>query len=240
MIERGTINASIRIRQEKKESDYKISAPVLQTYFEQLLELGNSLGQTDVPHLDRLVTLPGVVETDTDRSGEETEKIWNLLEKTLRDALNALQTMRQAEGGSMAKDLSANIDLLTKQVENVERLAPNVAPQYRQRLLERIGKVMTEQGVTLNDTDLLRETALFADRCDISEETVRFRSHLEQFTAAMASKESCGRKLDFLTQELFRETNTMGSKANDAEITKHVVEMKTVIERIREMVQNVE
>jgi uncharacterized protein (TIGR00255 family) len=99
---------------------------------------------------------------------------------------------------------------------------------------------MSEQNFALNDADLIREVALYADRCDISEETVRFRSHLEQFNSALASRESCGRKLDFLTQELFRETNTMGSKANDAEITKHVVEMKTVIERIREMVQNVE
>jgi uncharacterized protein (TIGR00255 family) len=144
------------------------------------------------------------------------------------------------EGRSMAADISANLETLRQLVRNVEILAPNVAPQYRQRLLERIGKIMEEQNQTLNETDIIREVALFADRVDISEETVRFRSHLEQFESAIASPESCGRKLDFLTQELFRETNTMGSKANDAQITKNAVEMKTVIERIREMVQNVE
>jgi uncharacterized protein (TIGR00255 family) len=242
-IERGTINAVVRIRQEKKDSDYKISVPILQSYFEQLVKLGSTLGhvgELPLPHLDRLVTLPGVVETDADRSGEENEKIWNIIEKTLREALDALQSMRQTEGHSMVKDLEANIVTLYKLVENVEQLAPRVAPLYRQKLLERIEKVVSEQGMTLNDTDLLREVALYADRCDISEETVRFRSHLSQFTEAINSKERCGRKLDFLTQELFRETNTMGSKANDAGITKNVVEMKTVIERIREMVQNVE
>jgi uncharacterized protein (TIGR00255 family) len=239
-IERGTINAAIRIRKERKDSDYKISVSALESYFKQLTELNRLLGQTVPPNLDRLVALPGVIETEFERSGEEVEKIWNLAEKTIQEALNGLQIMRKSEGGSMTKDLSSNIELLKILVENIERLATNVAPLYRQRLMERISKVMSEQVVTLNDVDLLREVALFADRCDISEETVRFRSHLEQFSSALTSKESCGRKLDFLTQELFRETNTMGSKANDAEITKNVVEMKTVIERIREMVQNVE
>ena len=92
----------------------------------------------------------------------------------------------------------------------------------------------------LGDPDFIRELAIYADRCDVSEELVRFQSHLEQFQSAVQSKESCGRKLDFLSQELFREINTIGSKANDADITKHVVEVKTIIERIREMVQNVE
>ncbi|MDR2705076.1 MAG: YicC family protein [Planctomycetaceae bacterium] len=242
-IERGSVNASIRIQQEKKVSDYKISAPVLQSYFEQLVELGSQLGhlgEFPLPSLDRLVFLPGVVEIDANRHGEENEKIWNIIEKTLHEALDALQIMRQTEGSSMFRDLNANIETLYRLVQNVEQLTPRIVPLYQQKLSERIGKVMAEQGATLNNTDLLREIAVYADRCDISEETVRFRSHLVQFTDAMLSKESCGRKLDFLTQELLRETNTMGSKANDADITKNVVEMKTTIERIREMVQNIE
>jgi uncharacterized protein (TIGR00255 family) len=244
LIERGTVNASIRIRQEKKTSDYKLSAPVLSSYFEQLVELSVKLGQLGeipLPSLEHLIHLPGVVETemDTIRCDEENEKIWNIIEKTLREALNALQTMRQAEGVSMHNDLNANIATLYRLVQNVEQLAPRVVSLYQQKLQERIGKVMSEQGTTLNPNDLLREIVVYADRCDISEETVRFRSHLAQFTDAMVSKESCGRKLDFLTQELLRETNTMGSKANDADITKNIVEMKTTIERIREMVQNI-
>jgi uncharacterized protein (TIGR00255 family) len=244
-VERGSVNANIHIRREKKASDYKISVPVLSSYFEQLVELGSQLGhvgEIPLPSLDRLVFLPGVIEigTNMNHCDEENEKIRNIVEKTLREALEALQTMRQAEGASMHKDLEANIATLYRLIENVEQLAPRVVPLYQQKLLERIGKVMPEQELSLNSTDLLREITVYADRCDISEETVRFRSHLTQFTDAMLLKESCGRKLDFLTQELLRETNTMGSKANDADITKNVVEMKTVIERIREMVQNVE
>jgi uncharacterized protein (TIGR00255 family) len=245
LIERGTVSANIRIRQEKKTSDYKISAPVLLSYFEQLVELGSKLGhvgEIPLPSLDRLIFLPGVIETATDINccDEENEKIWNIIEKALREALDALQAMRQAEGISMHKDLETNIATLYRLIQNVEQLAPRVIPLYQQKLLERISKVIPEQEISLSNTDLLREIAVYADRCDISEETVRFRSHLTQFTNAMLLKESCGRKLDFLTQELLRETNTMGSKANDADITKNVVEMKTVIERIREMVQNVE
>ena len=125
-------------------------------------------------------------------------------------------------------------------IGNISELAPRVTLLYRQKLKERIEKAMEGQEFPLGDADFVRELAVYADRCDISEELVRFQSHLEQFTSAMQSKESCGRKLDFLTQELFREVNTIGSKANDADITKCVVEAKTVIERIREMVQNVE
>lgn len=240
VIERGTINAGVRIRKERSAADYTIAQDVLLSYYHHLEAIARSLPEQPVPPLSQLVMLPGVLETAAERSDEEMETVWNVTEKTLRKALDNMQAMRQTEGASMAKDIAANLESLRVLVGNVEQLAPKVAPLYRQRLKERIGKIMEEQNQTLNETDLIREVALFADRADISEETVRFRSHLEQFEAALASKESCGRKLDFLTQELFRETNTMGSKANDADITKNVVEMKTFIERIREMVQNVE
>lgn len=243
VVDRGTINVSVRIRREKQPTDYKIAAPILQAYFEQLLDLGGNLGsagENQHPRLDQLVLLPGVVETENDVPSEAREQIADLVQVALEEALQQLQAMRKAEGDSMARDLSENIRALKTSVSEVERLAPNVAPLYRQRLTERIDKIMSEQKLTLNEADLVREIALYTDRCDISEETVRFRSHLDQFELAMQSKDACGKKLDFLTQELFRETNTMGSKANDAGITNHVVEMKTVIERIREMVQNIE
>lgn len=242
-IARGTVNASIRIRREKRASECKLDLPVLRAYYEQLVELGTELGHLgEFPHprLDGLIALPGVVEADLEYSDEETGRIRALVDQAIREALNRLQNMRKTEGDSMGRDLAENVQSLKRLVGEVEKLTPNVAPQYRQRLTERIGKIMSEQNLTLNEADLVREIALFADRCDISEETVRFHSHLEQFESAMNDKESCGRKLDFLTQELFREANTMGSKANDAGITRHVVEMKTVIERIREQVQNIE
>lgn len=242
-IERGTVNASIRIHREKRDSDYRLSLPALRSYYEQLVRLNAQLGlngDQHAPRIDRLVGLPGVADVDSDRNDNENETVRTVLEKALREALDRLDEMRRTEGESMAKDLRSNLGQLQEMVGKVEELAPGVAPGYRLKLMERIGKVMSETGLTVAEADLVREVALFADRCDISEETVRFRSHLEQFGTALDGKESCGRKLDFLTQELFRETNTIGSKANDAEITRNVVEMKTVIERIREMVQNVE
>ncbi len=241
-IDRGTVNITLRIRQKRK-AEYRIATTVLQSYFEQLVDLGGKLGhlgEIHAPALDKLLTLPGVIETEADQSDGELETVWNIVKRTMEDALKNLQAMRKAEGDSMATDLAANTEQLRTLLGGVEILAPNVAEQYRKRLEERVGKILMEHGATLNPADLVREVAVHADRCDISEETVRFRSHLAQFDEALKSKESCGRKLDFLTQELFRETNTIGSKANDAGITKHVVDMKTVIERIREMVQNVE
>src|SRR5207244_1090803 len=105
------------------------------------------------------------------------------------------------------------------------------------RLSERLGKMLEEYQITLQPNDLVREISIYAERSDISEEVVRLRSHLEQFSTIMALEESSGRKLDFLTQEMFREANTIGSKANDVEISRHVIEIKTAIERIREMIQ---
>jgi len=236
-INRGTVNIALRIR-KKRRAEYRIAESVLQSYYNQLVGFG--LGQFDKPTLAGLLTLPGVIETDAEQSDDELEAVWTVVKQAVNGALENLQTMRKAEGDSMATDLAANTEQLQTLVTGVEALAPNVAEQYRKRLEERVGKILSEHEAVLNPADLVREVAVYADRCDISEEIVRFRSHLAQFGEALNSKESCGRKLDFLTQELFRETNTVGSKANDAEITKYVVEMKTVIERIREMVQNVE
>ena len=241
VIERGTINAHIRIAGARGDCGYQFNMPVLQSYIKQLMDYPLPGQKSNyVPSPDMLVGLPGVIITEHETSESENEKIWTLLETAIREALDALQMMRKTEGESMTKDLTTNVESLRQLISNIAELTPRVALLYRQKLKERIEKAMEDQGLVLGDADFVRELAVYADRCDISEELVRFQSHLEQFTSAMQSKESCGRKLDFLTQELFREVNTIGSKANDADITKYVVETKTVIERIREMVQNVE
>jgi uncharacterized protein (TIGR00255 family) len=148
--------------------------------------------------------------------------------------------MRREEGLAMATDLAANCRAAVASLDRVERRAPLVIDEYRSRLFDRLKRTLAELNVVLQPADVIKEVGLFADRSDISEEIVRLRSHLEQFQATMALPESSGRKLDFLTQEMFREANTIGSKANDVEIAKHVIEIKTSIERIREMIQNVE
>jgi len=136
--------------------------------------------------------------------------------------------------------LHANCEVIATELDRIEERAPLVVEAYRKRLTERLNKLLEEYEVSIEATDVVREVGIFADRGDISEEIVRLRSHLRQFDAIAASEESNGRKLEFLIQEILRETNTIGSKANDAEIAGHVVEIKTAIERMREMIQNVE
>jgi len=238
-INRGTVYANVRISREDEVKE-RIFADALKNYYEQLVRINAELGNDERPRLDQLVLLPGVVETRADSGEQENPLAAKIVSEVIRLAAENLQQMRLTEGKSLAADMSENIDVLKRCVGEIEKIAPTVPEQYRKRLTERIAAIMSSQSLRLDESALIREVALFADRCDISEETVRFRSHIEQFEYAMHNEKCCGKKLDFLTQELFRETNTMGAKANDAGIAKHVIEMKTVIERIREMVQNVE
>ena len=165
---------------------------------------------------------------------------WPLIGETLEAALTNLARMRTEEGRAMAADLTANCRAIAERIDRVARRAPLVADGYRLRLEERLKRVLADFQVALDPGELVKEVSLFAERADISEEIIRLRSHLDQFDVIMALPESVGRKLEFLTQEMFREINTIGSKANDVEITNDVIEIKTAVERIREMIQNVE
>jgi uncharacterized protein (TIGR00255 family) len=180
-----------------------------------------------------------VVVDRTERS-LALEAEWPLVQQTVRDALSRLAKMRADEGSNMATDLRGNLQFLGEQLGLVAERAPQVIENYRERLTERVNHWLQSYQIQLQAGDVIREVGLFTERSDISEEIVRLRSHLEQFETFLKQEESSGRKLDFLTQEMFRETNTIGSKANDAIISRVVIEMKAAIERIREMIQNVE
>lgn len=238
-ISRGTVNLTVKVRKNISGSESLINTPLLSAYFTQLKTLSETLGLKNEISLGEILSIPGVLE-DTSDQENLLEHAWVLAQEAIREALGGLEQMRKAEGASMAADLNLNIGQLEHLVGEVEKLAPSVAQNYRERLEERVGKIMAEHQLNLKPEDLVREVAVYSDRCDFSEETVRFRSHLLQFRNIIEKESNCGKKLDFLTQELFRETNTIGSKANDSEITKYVVEMKTAIERMREMVQNIE
>ena len=140
----------------------------------------------------------------------------------------------------MAADMQANCVVIAAALDQVAGRAPTLVENYRNRLHERVASLLEEYQVTLEPGDLIREVSIFAERSDISEEIVRLRSHLDQFAAVMSAEESAGRKLEFVIQEMFREVNTIGSKSNDVEVARSVIEMKTAIERLREMIQNVE
>ncbi len=140
----------------------------------------------------------------------------------------------------MAQELLQMRDHIAAQLERIRAQVPRVAVLYRDRLHDRVRNLLNELDVQIDRSDLIKEVAIFAERSDIAEEVVRLASHLEQFQDIVNEPESAGRKLEFLTQEMFRETNTIGSKASDVEISRHVVEIKGTLEKIRELVQNIE
>ncbi len=238
-IRRGTIQISIRVNREKSPDDYKINTEVLRSYLSQIESVQKESDQSRQIGLENLLLLPGVVGEESKRFSDAAES-WPLVHETLDAALLNLDQMRSDEGRAMADDLKANLDAVAASLDQVQSRAPLVAEAYRERLTERLNRILAERDVVLDSSDLIKEVGMFADRSDISEEIVRLRSHVEQFTAIMQMDASSGRKLDFLTQEMVREGNTIGSKANDVEIARHVIEIKTAIERIREMIQNVE
>jgi len=237
-IRRGTIQVGLVVNREPRAEDYRLNEVVLQGYLNQIERLAVKAASQGVP-IASLLALPGVVREPTAEL-ELIESQWPLIESVLVEALASLDKMRSEEGRTMAGDLTANARAIAAELAAVERRAPQVVEAYRTRLADRLNKLLADLGVQIQPADIVREVGIFAERSDIAEEIVRLRSHLEQFDSVMATQESSGRKLEFLTQEMFRETNTIGSKANDAEIARHVIEMKSSIERMREMIQNVE
>jgi uncharacterized protein (TIGR00255 family) len=238
-IRRGTVQVSLRIDRVRGSEDYQLNQAVLSNYRRQLRELSDQWHMGEAVPLAQLLLLPGVV-IENPTSPAEAEEEWPLVRETLVAAMENLAHMRSDEGKAMATDLRANCQAIGAELKQIEERAPLVVAAYRERLVERLQSTLAEFAVSLNPADLIKEVGLFAERSDISEEIVRLRSHLEQFDSIMELPESSGRKLEFLTQEMFRETNTIGSKANDVQIARHVIEIKASIERVREMIQNVE
>lgn len=232
-IKRGTVQIDLRVDRELSADDVSLNLAVLRGYHDKLHQFtGKSLPW------ESLLSLPGVVlERATNESAEDR---WPLIAPVLEEALARHTQMRRKEGEAMGHDLQANCEEVAEVLQAIAERAPAVVAAYRTRLTDKINGLLGELGVQTGPADVIREVGLFSERCDISEEIVRLRSHLQQFAATLEEKESNGRKLDFVVQEMFRETNTIGSKANDAEIARHVVQIKTAIERIREMIQNVE
>jgi uncharacterized protein (TIGR00255 family) len=238
-VKRGTLQVELRVHRQHTADEYRLNAVALASYREQLEHLHKQWHVNEPVHVESLLELPGVVE-EQEETPAAVEQRWPVIKAALEAALTNLERMRTEEGRNMAADLSANCAVIGAELALVESRAPQVVSAHRARLTERMQKLLAEHRVGLEPGDLLREVALFAERSDVSEEIVRLKSHLEQFADIMDLPESSGRKLEFLTQELFREANTIGSKANDVEIARRVIEMKTAIEKIREMIQNVE
>jgi len=239
-IRRGTVQVNLRIDRQSTDDDYQLNEGVLASYRRQLEKINKQLQSTETIHLESLLALPGVVD---ERSSRQTsaEADWPVVETALVEALQNLSNMRSDEGRAMGEDLQENRRQIASELTAIHERAPLVVEAYSSRLTERLNKLLADYDVkNVEPADVVREVGLFGERSDISEEIVRLRSHLEQFDEIMELPESSGRKLEFLIQEMFREVNTIGSKANDAPIARHVIEIKAAIERMREMIQNVE
>ncbi len=235
-IQRGTVTVQVKSQHVSGPPPVQVDIELIKTLRAQLKPLLQS-GES-VP-LSALLTIPGVI-SETGEAAEATQTDWLTIAQAIDRALAALNQMRTREGAVMAADMRANCQQIQRLVARIAELSPKVVAAYSQRLTGRIGQLLEQYGITVSPSDLVREIGIFAERCDISEELVRLESHCQQCLQIIDDASSGGRKLDFLTQELLRETNTIGSKASDSEIAKCVVEIKTAIDRIREMVQNVE
>ena len=238
-ITRGTVNLTLRIDHLNRKSVYLLDDQVVQQYWEQLKKLTEECHLPLPDSLDRLLTLPGAV-IDNDSRTHTPESDWPLIEEAIKGALIELTEFRQKEGESAQADLQSSNKTIGEQLETVKQKAPQVVTSYRDRLHQRLTDLLKDQEVELDPDSMIREVSLFADRCDINEEISRLTCHLEQFDTILNSDTSQGKKLEFLVQEMFREINTIGSKANDVEISHAVIEMKLAVEKIRENVQNVE
>ncbi|MCS7160423.1 MAG: YicC/YloC family endoribonuclease [Gemmatales bacterium] len=238
-VQRGVVQVQLRVVRQAQSSDYSLNRIALLSYYEQLRSLYRELALEGEPDLEGLVTLPGVVNS-LEEGEQSPREHWPTIQKVLEQALLGLQQSRRQEGQVLAQELRRLEGEIREQLRAVRQRSEGLVEAFRRRLHDRLQQLLSEQGITVQPTDLLREVAIFAERSDIGEEIVRLESHLDQFLCTLDEAESSGRKLDFLCQEMFREANTMGAKALDAAIGQAVVQIKTFIEKIRELVQNIE
>jgi len=241
-VRRGTILVHVRCDRQQRPQDFRVNPVALSSYLEQITAICRDLGlEQHAPHLlAQVLSLPGVAP-EPGFLGRPDDAEWDAVQQTLEAALQKLQAMRREEGRAMADELLAHRAAIARELDRIRAHLPTVTENYRTRLRERMTQTLAEHNVSVSADDLLREVALFADRSDVAEEVTRLYSHLDQFEEVVRKEtDGPGRKLEFLTQEMFREANTIGSKAGDVTISRHAVEIKSVLEKIRELVQNVE
>ncbi len=236
-VSRGRVNVSLTLQQPPGAAGtLALNRDKLAALTTTLAEAENTLGRSIDTSLDSLLRL-GIIaeETETDIP---LETVQAAAEPAVREALEAFLKLRAQEGENMKRDLLARIATLRRFREQLMARAAGVATRHREVLLKRLAEAGLP--LPLDDERIIKEIALFADKCDVSEEMTRLESHLNQFEIICEKTEPVGRTLDFLCQEIFRELNTTGSKANDAELAQLVVTAKTELEKIREQVQNIE
>jgi uncharacterized protein (TIGR00255 family) len=236
-VARGRLTVRLSIHAAEGAGRMRLNPDLARAYATQLRSLAKSLRLPDDITLDMLSRAPGVLQADVEI--REAEALWPATAKALKTALDMLLKMREREGAWLGKDLQTRVTRMRAGVARVQRRAPQVAEHYRAQLLARIKSAGLATPL-LEDERMLKEIFYFADRSDITEELTRLQSHFSQFDDCVKSHEPVGRTLDFLAQEINREINTLGAKANDSLISREVVVLKAELEKFREQVQNVE
>lgn len=211
--------------------------PLADAYVETVKEIKARYGIEHPIRLDLIAKFPDIITVEKKLDPDSGDKIWGCLETALNMALDNFVAMRETEGEHLKSDIEEKLKTIRSTVERIEKRAPLVAEEYRQRLLTRLAEV---KELNVDESRIVTEVMLFADKACIDEEMTRLYSHIEQMRSIIRETQPVGRKLDFLVQEMNREANTIGSKSNDLEITNRTVDLKSEIEKIREQIQNIE
>ena len=238
-LSRGTVNYVLRLKNAPANALFDIDEPALKTLMETLNRIATSANIQCPIDIGTLLNLPGIVEP-----ASPDEEIAEKIKKTVLDisleAIEKLKQMRAAEGTALEADLKQNCSAIKQDLERIRDRSEIVLQRYAERLKKRVNELLAEAKLKLDEDTLAREVAIFAERSDISEEIARLDSHLQQLLDGCEASGQAGRRLDFISQELLREANTIASKATDSEITSCVVDIKCRIDRIKEQIQNVE
>jgi uncharacterized protein (TIGR00255 family) len=238
-LSRGTVNYSLRMHNISSQADVEIDKNTLKGYIDNLKDIAAETGLKENIDLAVLLTLPGAVQ-DIAPSEEMAEKLKAVILDLTVKAIGRLKEMRVQEGIELADDLLANCRILKEKTDLVRDNCTDTIELYHEKLKKRVDELLANAKLKIDSDLLAREVAIFAERSDIAEEITRLNSHLKQFEKACNGNEYAGRRLDFISQEMLRETNTIGSKALNAKISNFVIDMKCIIDRIKEQVQNVE
>lgn len=236
-ISRGKVEVSVSIqRTEGADAEVLFNRELAKAYVEALRGAREELAVSDDLSLSVVARLPDVFSVC--KAAEDEDAVWAGVQEVAARASEKFIAMREAEGAKMKQDIEGRLDFIAGTVSKIEERSPQTVEEYRARLYAKMEEVL--QNTQIDDQRILAEAALFADRVAVDEETVRLKSHVQQFREILTHEGPVGRKLDFLTQEINRETNTIGSKAQNLEIARMVVELKSEIEKIREQIQNIE
>lgn len=237
MISRGKIEVNLMIRRvEQSDIRIELDLPLAKSYYDALQAMAVSLGLENNVDVLALSGFDGVLTQV--KNDEDAERIWADVNTVLHIAMEEFLSMRRAEGEKLYSDVMTRLSVIEDKVEEIESIAPLRVDAYREKMYAKLQRILEDKQI--DDARILTEAAIFADKVAVDEETTRLHSHISQYRNILASNEPRGRKLDFLTQELNRETNTIGSKSNDLAITNLVVDIKAEIEKVREQIQNIE